>query len=79
MTLNRGIFASSGGPDEVRVSMAADRSTPSVAWITDELLERTRQVWSQVYQRPIDEREAVEILMNVKRFAEVLSKTRSRS
>lgn len=47
---------------------------PSTAWITDELLERTRQVWSRVYERPIDEAEAVEILMNVKRFAEVLLK-----
>ena len=71
------------GPDEVGDSprppetrRAGDVATHSLsaAWITDELLDRTRQVWSQVYRRPIDEREALEILLNVKRFAEVLLK-----
>lgn len=46
----------------------------STAWITDELLRETRRVWSKAYCRPIDDREATEILMNVKRFAEVLLK-----
>lgn len=46
----------------------------STAWITDELLRETRRVWSKAYQRPIDDGEATEILMNVKRFAEVLLK-----
>lgn len=46
----------------------------STAWITDELLRETRRVWSKAYRRPIDDREATEILMNVKRFAEVLLK-----
>jgi hypothetical protein len=44
----------------------------SLAWISDELLAETRDVWSEVYGRPVDEAEAVEILMNAKRFAEVL-------
>ena len=46
----------------------------STAWITDDLLRKTRRVWSKVYRRPIDDDEATEILMNVKRFAEVLLK-----
>ncbi len=70
-------------PPEVRVSPDAEmppreprpRVLPlSTAWITDDLLHKTRRVWSKAYQRPIDDREATEILMNVKRFAEVLLK-----
>ena len=75
--------ASNPPPTEVTVS--GDRSGPadesgpmsvplSAAWITDELLKNTRRVWSKAYRRPIDDREATEILMNVKRFAEVLLK-----
>jgi hypothetical protein len=60
-------------PDSRRAGDDAGRSL-SAAWITDELLERTQRVWSRVYGRPIDEREALEILLNVKRFAEVLMK-----
>lgn len=46
----------------------------SATWITDELLCETRRVWSKVYRRPIGDDEAMEILMNVKRFGEVLLK-----
>ena len=61
-------------PPEPRRAGDDGRHSLSVAWITGELLNRTRQVWSRVYGRPIDEREALEILLNVKRFAEVLLK-----
>ena len=44
----------------------------SLAWITDELLAETQRVWSEVYGREISADEATEILMNVKRFAQVL-------
>lgn len=44
----------------------------SAKWITAELLERTRQVWSVVYGREISADEAVEILINVRNLAEVL-------
>jgi len=47
-----------------------------MAWITDELLARTIDVWSANYGRPISKDEAVEILMNVKRLAEVLLEAR---
>ncbi|MBN2584941.1 MAG: hypothetical protein JXL80_17895 [Planctomycetes bacterium] len=43
-----------------------------IAWIDDELLLKTRRVWSKEYGRAISEGEAVEILVNVKRLAEVL-------
>jgi hypothetical protein len=50
---------------------AADRPL-SQAWISDALLEDTRRVWSKIYGRVISAEEAVEILVNVKRFAELL-------
>ncbi len=44
----------------------------SQAWISDDLLARTREVWAKAYGRPVTEDEAVEMLMNVKRAAETL-------
>ncbi len=54
----------------------AGRRPLSMAWISDGLLAETVAVWSEAYGRPVYENEAVEILMNVKRLGEVLSKTR---
>ena len=48
----------------------------SVAWISEALLAKTRRVWSKAYGRPISTEEAVEILTNVKRLAEVLVKAK---
>ena len=48
----------------------------SMAWISDELLAETIDVWSEAYGRAVSEKEAVEILMNVKRLGEVLLKAR---
>ncbi len=48
----------------------------SMAWISDELLAETIDVWSEAYGHSIEEKEAVEILMNVKRLGEVLLKAR---
>ncbi len=47
-----------------------------MAWISDELLAETIDLWSESYGRPVSEGEAVEILMNVKRLGEVLLKVR---
>ena len=44
----------------------------SLAWIPDDLLARTRRVWSRAYGRPVGAEEAVEILVNVKHMAEAL-------
>ena len=52
-----------------------DRQRPlSMAWISEELLAETIEVWSEAYGRVIGEDEAVEILMIVKRLGEVLLK-----
>jgi len=63
------------GPEMEPVQPLGRNGRPlSLAWISDELLAKTQQVWSKAYGRPVSEEEAVEILMNVKRFAEVLLK-----
>lgn len=43
----------------------------SLTSITDELISHTRDVWSRASGRDISEAEAVEILCNVRRLAEV--------
>ena len=43
----------------------------SLAWMTDDLIAETQRVWSPQYGRELSTDEAVEILRNVKRFAEV--------
>lgn len=45
---------------------------PGAAWITDDMIEDTKQHWSPRYQRELSSAEAVEILMNVKRLAQLL-------
>ena len=50
-----------------------DKAMPlSAEWISEELLLETRKLWSRAYKRVISIDEAIEILMNVKRVAEVL-------
>ena len=41
-------------------------------WMSDELIADTRRVWSAAYGRVISADEAVEILNNVRRLADVL-------
>ena len=41
-------------------------------WITHELLAETQRVWSKALGREVPAEEAVEILTNVRRLAEVL-------
>ena len=48
----------------------------SPAWGSEDLLVRTRRVWGKVYGREIDRDEAIEILANVRRLAEVLWQAR---
>jgi hypothetical protein len=48
----------------------------SMAWISDELLVKTRRVWSNVHGRPVGVEEAVEILTNVKHLAMALIKAK---
>ena len=41
-------------------------------WLSDERIAEARRVWSIAYGRVISDDEAVEILTNVRRLAEVL-------
>ena len=50
---------------------------PSTAWMSDELLAETRRVWSKAYGRVISEEEAMEILTNVRRLADVLMRAKA--
>lgn len=41
-------------------------------WKTKELLAETQDVWAEVYGRPVPKKEAIKILWNSRRYAEVL-------
>ena len=49
---------------------------PRPAWITDELLAETIDVWTKAYGRKVGEEEAVGMLVNVGRLAEALLEAR---
>lgn len=51
---------------------APERRPLSMAWVSDEMIAETQRLWSKRYGRDIEEDEAVEILQNIKRFAEML-------
>jgi hypothetical protein len=48
---------------------------PGSEWITDDMIEDTRRHWSPRYGYELSDDEAVEILMNIKRFGELLIRT----
>jgi len=56
----------------VVVSGSAMERPPCPAWISDALLAETMDVWTEAYERPVSEVEAIEILRNVRRLAEAL-------
>jgi len=51
---------------------------PEQGWITGELIQDTRRVWSKRYGRLITPEEAMEILVNVKKVAEAFLKAMRR-
>jgi len=51
---------------------AAARNIPGAAWITDEAIADTIQVWAPYYGGKLTEREAVEILMNFTNLVDAL-------
>ena len=54
---------------------AQKRDRPlSLAWITDDLVAYTQEVWARRLERAIPEEEAIEMLVNVKRLAEAMMK-----
>jgi len=68
--------ASTGLPRPVEVQgqgeAAAGGRPLALAWVTDELIDEHQRVWSRMYGRVITKEEAVEIIMNIKRFAEAV-------
>ena len=48
----------------------------SLAWISEDLIEETRRVWSKAYGRVVTRNEAVEMLVNVKHVALVFMNAR---
>ena len=62
--------------EHVQPSTRAGGRPLSMAWMSDDLLAKTRRVWSRAYGRPVSEEEAVEILMNVKHMAEALTRAK---
>lgn len=44
----------------------------ALAWITDDLIKEHQRIWSRMYRRVITEEEAVEIIMNIRGFAEAV-------
>lgn len=60
-------------PDEPGLCVPVPVRRPlSLAWVSDELIVETQQLWSARYERDISVEEAIGILQNVKRFAEML-------
>ena len=61
-------------PDKLSVSPSGDRCGDALyrSWMTDELVEDTQRIWPPIYGRDISKEEAMEMLTNVKRFAECL-------
>jgi len=57
-------------PDQT--TAAAARNLPGAAWITDEAVADTIQVWAPYYGGKLTEREAVEILLNFMDFVDAL-------
>ncbi len=53
-------------------SDSAEMRPVSTEWLSDERIAKARRVWSKAYGRVISQDEAVEIVMNVRRLAEVL-------
>jgi len=44
----------------------------AAGWMSQELVEQTRQLWSRIYGRILSEQDAIEILTTVHRLAEVV-------
>ena len=57
---------------------AAARNIPGAAWITDEAIADTIQVWAPYYGGKLTEREAVEILMNFTNLVDALVQAKRR-
>ena len=53
-------------------AIRSSKRPSALQWLTDDRVTEAQRVWSRAYGRIISEDEAIEILMNVRRLAEVL-------
>ena len=61
---------------EAQCDPASGDGPLETAWISEELIARTQNVWGEYLQREVGREEAIEILMNVKRIAMVFHQAR---
>jgi hypothetical protein len=53
------------------VSSSANPEPQGQPWLSEEQIAETRRVWSKAYGRVLSDEEAIEILRNVRRLAEI--------
>jgi hypothetical protein len=75
-TASEGAGLCSGNWLHVEVPGAVNERPPRPAWITDALLAETIDVWTEAYESPVSEADAIDILVNVGRLAEALLDTK---
>lgn len=64
-------FHGTNGQHGPEPGLVAERPL-SQQWLSDERIAEARRVWSKAYGRVISDDEAIEILTNVRRLAEIL-------
>lgn len=72
---------SPGLPPEEGLTGAQEQGTPecpiNTRWMSDELVSYTQEVWGRFLGRPVPKEEAVEMLANARRVAEVFGRAAS--
>ena len=61
---------------EAQCAPASGDGPLETAWISEELVARTQDVWGRYLHRKVDREEAIEMLVNVKRIAMVFYQAR---
>lgn len=63
-------------PDSARFAPETEAPSRTLAasldWITDDLIETTRRLWSSACGRELTDKEVIQILQNIRRLANVL-------
>jgi hypothetical protein len=75
MTAQRRHASPDGGKrqqDAIPSQHSSDELPLGLQWFSEERIQESIRVWSKEYGRPISRDEAIEILTNVRRFAEII-------
>ena len=67
-----------GTMQAVEVNEGAQTRPISESWIGEDLIAYTQDTWEKQLGRPVSEEEAIEMLVNIKRLAEVMLKINGR-